>query len=175
MRANELVRVAVSARSRKSRTLSVGMLSSSLRHSLPSSTGVLPVFTTCFGPRTGWRRRDGCYLRSSLPSRNGVTLVTDPKPSDIFDANYPACRVLNLIGNKWTPIVLYCLSGSERDGLVERTVYRVVPPKTEYRLTEGGIRLHEPVAWSCRWAAANKRFLDEVLARRLRRSGPAAG
>src|SRR5438067_8316853 len=28
------------------------MESSSLRHSSPSSTGVLPVFTTCFGPRT---------------------------------------------------------------------------------------------------------------------------
>jgi|GEM_PF-419521 len=122
----------------------------------------------------------------------------DPKPSDIFDANYPACRVLNLIGNKWHRSSSTAFSGSvrrfselqhhipdiskkmliqvlrslERDGLVERTVYRVVPPKTEYRLTEGGIRLHEPVAWLCRWAAANKRFLDEVLARRLRRSGP---
>ena len=28
------------------------MASSSLRHSLPSSTGVLPVVTTYFGPRT---------------------------------------------------------------------------------------------------------------------------
>ena len=28
------------------------MQSSSLRHSVASSTGVLPVFTTCFGPRT---------------------------------------------------------------------------------------------------------------------------
>ena len=44
--------MAISARSRRSRTVSVGMASSSLRHSLPSSTGVLPVFTTCFGPRT---------------------------------------------------------------------------------------------------------------------------
>jgi len=110
----------------------------------------------------------------------------------MFDANCPAWRLLNLIGDKWTPIVLYCLSGGvqrfrelqhhipdlskkmliqvlrslERDELVERTVYWVVPPKTEYRLTEGGVRLDEPVAWLCRWAAVNKRFLDEVLARR---------
>jgi hypothetical protein len=42
----------MSARSRKSRKVSVGMLSISVRHSLPSWTGVLPVFTTCFGPRT---------------------------------------------------------------------------------------------------------------------------
>ena len=44
--------MAISARSRRSRTVSVGMLSISLRHSAASSTGVLPVFTTCFGPRT---------------------------------------------------------------------------------------------------------------------------
>ena len=44
--------MAISARSRRSRTVSVGMLSISCRHSSPSSTGVLPVFTTCFGPRT---------------------------------------------------------------------------------------------------------------------------
>ena len=44
--------MAISARSRRSRTVSVGMASSSLRHSLPSSTGVLPVVTTYFGPRT---------------------------------------------------------------------------------------------------------------------------
>ena len=29
----------------------VGIEASSLRHSLPSSTGVLPVLTTCLGPR----------------------------------------------------------------------------------------------------------------------------
>ena len=54
--------MAISARSRRSRTVSVGMASSSLRHSLPSSTGVLPVFTTCFGPRTA----DGRVCRHHL-------------------------------------------------------------------------------------------------------------
>jgi Chalcone isomerase-like len=33
-------------------TVSAGIASSNFRHSLPSSTGVLPVFTTCFGPLT---------------------------------------------------------------------------------------------------------------------------
>ena len=42
--------MAISARSRRSRNVSVGMLSSNLRHSSASSTGVLPVLTTCFGP-----------------------------------------------------------------------------------------------------------------------------
>ena len=30
--------------------------------------------------------------------------------SDVLDALYPVRRILNLIGDKWTPVVLYCLS-----------------------------------------------------------------
>jgi DNA-binding HxlR family transcriptional regulator len=118
-------------------------------------------------------------------------MVAKSKPSDIFDARYPARRILKLIGDKWTPIVLYCLSGGvrrfnelqhhipdiskkmliqvlrklEASGLVHRKVYPVVPPKTEYKLTEAGRRLHEPVALLCRWAAANTDLLDEIDAR----------
>ncbi len=116
--------------------------------------------------------------------------------SESFDARYPARRLLELIGDKWTPIVLYCLSGGvkrfnemqrqipdiskkmliqvlrslENDGLVERTVYPVVPPKTEYRLTEDGRRIHEPVASLCRWAADNASFLATVHGRRRERA-----
>jgi len=115
-------------------------------------------------------------------------MVAKTKPSDIFDARYPARRILKLIGDKWTPIVLYCLSGGvrrfnelqhhipdiskkmliqvlrklEASGLVNRKVYPVVPPKTEYTLTEAGRRLHEPVALLCRWAAANTALLDKT-------------
>jgi DNA-binding HxlR family transcriptional regulator len=115
-------------------------------------------------------------------------MVAKTKPSDIFDARYPARRILKLIGDKWTPIVLYCLSGGvrrfnelqhhipdiskkmliqvlrklEASGLVNRKVYPVVPPKTEYTLTEAGRRLHEPVALLCRWAAANTALLDKI-------------
>jgi DNA-binding HxlR family transcriptional regulator len=115
-------------------------------------------------------------------------MVAKTKPSDIFDARYPARRILKLIGDKWTPIVLYCLSGGvrrfnelqhhipdiskkmliqvlrklEASGLVNRKVYPVVPLKTEYTLTEAGRRLHEPVALLCRWAAANTALLDKI-------------
>jgi DNA-binding HxlR family transcriptional regulator len=116
--------------------------------------------------------------------------VVDSTPR--FAAQYPARRLLELVGDKWTPIVLYSLSGSvkrfgeiqrdipdiskkmliqvlralERTGLVERTVYAVVPPKTEYRLTADGRTLHAPVAALCDWASRNERFLDELHRRR---------
>lgn len=109
------------------------------------------------------------------------------------DIDFPARRILALIGDKWTTIVLYCLSlkevrrfnelqrqipeiskkmlvqtlrNLERDGLVDRKVYPQVPPKTEYRLTEDGHRLREPIAELCRWAFENKAFVTEILARR---------
>jgi DNA-binding HxlR family transcriptional regulator len=109
-----------------------------------------------------------------------------------FGPCYPARRLLELMGDKWTPVVLFCLSGSvmrfgeiqraipdiskkmliqvlralEAGGLVERTVYAVVPPKTEYRLTPDGQTLHGPVATLCEWAGRNEAFLDKVHRRR---------
>jgi DNA-binding HxlR family transcriptional regulator len=136
-------------------------------------------------------------MNSGFDSSQGLFSVpchlmgTRTKPSDIFDDRYPARRVLNLIGDKWTPIVLYCLSGGVRRfnemqhhipgiskkmliqvlrrlesfDLVARKVYPVVPPKTEYTLTATGRQLHEPVALLCRWAAANTALLDKIEAR----------
>ena len=115
----------------------------------------------------------------------------------IYDPRYPSRRVLDLIADKWTPIILYCLSGGTRrfselrhqipdiskkmliqvlrrledDGIVARKVYPIVPPKTEYRLTDLGRRIHEPVALICEWAAAHEADIDAVFRRRQRRAG----
>lgn len=56
------------------------------------------------------------------------------------------------------------LRAMERDGLVSRTVYPVVPPKVEYRLTALGEGLGEAFCGVWRWAEAN---LDAVQAARL--------
>ena len=108
--------------------------------------------------------------------------------AEVLDQRYPARRILDLIGSRWTPVVLYCLSQEvgrfnemqrripdiskkmlthtlrdlERKGLVERTVYPVVPPKTEYRLTPLGLKLREPISWLCEWAINNEAFLEEL-------------
>jgi DNA-binding HxlR family transcriptional regulator len=111
-----------------------------------------------------------------------------PEEPEVLDERYPARRILSLIADKWTPIVIYCLAsgtrrfgemqrrvpglskkmliqvlrGLECDGLVHREVFQVVPPKTEYRLTELGRRLHEPIALLCRWAAEHVHELEQV-------------
>lgn len=75
---------------------------------------------------------------------------------------------LDLIGGKWKPIIIYHLGRTDKmrysdirreipkitermltkqlrelesDGIVNRRVYPVVPPKVEYNLTEEGLRL----------------------------------
>lgn len=111
---------------------------------------------------------------------------------ETYGPKYPARRLLDLVGDRWTPIVLFSLDDSikrfseiqrdipdiskkmliqvlralESGGLVERKVYPVVPPKTEYRLTADGKKLHEPVAGFCIWASEHEAFLDKIHRRR---------
>jgi DNA-binding HxlR family transcriptional regulator len=86
--------------------------------------------------------------------------------------------VLDLLAEKWTAHVLYALAfgvkrhgelkreisgisqnmltrtlrNVERDGLVKRTVYHVVPPRVEYALTPLGQTLTELLKEVCTWA-----------------------
>ena len=134
----------------------------------------------------------GCLVPGMGPK---LWFVTDPKPPT-YDQRYPARQLLDLIADKWTPIILYCLSGGTRrfselqhqipdiskkmliqvlrrlesDGIVTRKVYPVVPPKTEYRLTPLGRRIHEPIAMLCQWAVENEKDLRAVMRKRDARS-----
>jgi DNA-binding HxlR family transcriptional regulator len=112
-----------------------------------------------------------------------------PQP-DALDVSFPTRRILAIVGDKWTTVVLYCLSirehrrfnelqkqipdiskkmliqtlrNLERDGLLERTVYQQVPPKTEYRLTDNGHKLREPIVWLCAWGVDNREFIDGII------------
>ncbi|MEL6381771.1 MAG: helix-turn-helix domain-containing protein [Cyanobacteria bacterium J06626_18] len=112
----------------------------------------------------------------------------DPSIPAVFGRNYPVRQLLQLISDAWTPIIFHCLSDGEKrfselqkqlpdiskkmltqvlrrlenDGLVHRTVYKVVPPKTEYRLTEQGQKLHEPITILCQWARSNESVIDSI-------------
>ena len=57
-----------------------------------------------------------------------------------------------------------CLRGLERDGLVKRTVYPVVPPHVEYELTPLGHSLTEPVIALGQWAQQHIGDIDAARA-----------
>jgi len=104
-----------------------------------------------------------------------VNLLTLP---NVFDADCPTRRVLDLIADKWTVLIITLLEdepkrfsqlqrsiggisqkmlaqtlrGLERDGLVTRTIYPEVPPRVEYTLTPLGRTLIEPIAAIRDWA-----------------------
>jgi DNA-binding HxlR family transcriptional regulator len=104
----------------------------------------------------------------------------------IHSQHCPVRRTLELIGDKWTPLVLYTLADGahrynellrrcdgisrkmlsqtlrrlQRDGLVRRTVYPEVPPHTEYALTDLGESLMSPLATLCSWGALHLPQID---------------
>ena len=112
----------------------------------------------------------------------------------VYNADYPSRRLFDLIGDKWTPIVLYVLGQGtqrygalqrrlpdvskkmltqtlralEQDGLLSRKVYPVVPPKVEYSLTKLGAVFLEPVTALCRWAHAHEPYLEKAHANRTK-------
>jgi DNA-binding HxlR family transcriptional regulator len=84
---------------------------------------------------------------------------------------------LRVIGGKWKPVIIYHLFGGtkrfgelrklvpdatqkmltqqlrelERDGVVARKIYRVIPPKVEYSLTSKGQTLRPAIHELCKW------------------------
>ncbi|MDR3618164.1 MAG: helix-turn-helix domain-containing protein [Paludisphaera borealis] len=112
----------------------------------------------------------------------------------VYNEDYPSRRLFDLIGDKWTPIILYVLGQGTRrygemqrhlpdiskkmltqtlraledGGLLRRTVYAEVPPKVEYDLTALGRIYLEPVTALCRWATEHSDDLDAVEANRLK-------
>ncbi|HTV83982.1 MAG TPA: helix-turn-helix domain-containing protein [Dyella sp.] len=114
----------------------------------------------------------------------------------VVDENCPPRRIHDVIGPKWTSMVMYVLSfGSlrtgalqralpgaskkmlfqtlrelEMDGLINRTVFQVVPPMVEYSLSELGQRFVEPLMALYEWAEKNSALLDELEQRQTART-----
>jgi DNA-binding PadR family transcriptional regulator len=58
----------------------------------------------------------------------------------------------------------------ERDGLIDRKVYPVVPPMVEYSLTPMGRLFVEPIEMLYAWAAKNDEALSKLRRRRKKRT-----
>ena len=100
---------------------------------------------------------------------------------NVFLADCPARLAVEIIADKWAVVVLYGLADKPRrhgdlarliggisskvlthtlrrlesSGLVARHVYAEAPPRVEYRLTELGRTLIDPIRMLAQWAEAN--------------------
>jgi DNA-binding HxlR family transcriptional regulator len=102
-------------------------------------------------------------------------------PTNVLDEHPYLRQALDLIADKWVVAVLYVLSGGtkrygelqreigeisqrmltrtlrdlERNGLITRKVYPVVPPMVEYSLTSLGETLNGVLKSVCDWSNQN--------------------
>jgi DNA-binding HxlR family transcriptional regulator len=96
-------------------------------------------------------------------------------------------EVLNRVGDKWSVLIVQLLAdgpkrfsdlrraiegisqrmltltlkGLERDGLVTRTVFPVIPMRVEYELTELGRTLRNPIQALAKWAQENREQIQQ--------------
>jgi DNA-binding HxlR family transcriptional regulator len=113
-------------------------------------------------------------------------------PLCVLDENCPLRQVFDLVGDRWSSSILFVighdvkrysdlqrqipgvskkmltqtLRNLERYGLVQRKVYAVVPPKTEYRLTPLGKSILKPISTLASWAVKNQKELKMIQTRK---------
>ena len=109
-----------------------------------------------------------------------------PLLGKVLSNECPSREILEHLTNKWSVLVLRCLSEGvhrfselkqriegisekmlaqtlkmlEQDGFILRTVYPVVPPKVEYQLTITGSQAAEKINYLIGWV---ERSLPEIL------------
>ena len=109
-------------------------------------------------------------------------------PIDILNEYCPSRKVMELIGDKWTLLTLNAIArginrhnallrevggisqkmlsqtlrGLERNGIVTRHVFPVVPPRVEYELTPLGESLNGPVVALGKWAQENYSLVEKA-------------
>lgn len=117
---------------------------------------------------------NNCYTHISVRTNMNKT-------ASLLDSHPHLRQALDLIADRWVVATLYALStgtkrygelqreigdisqrmltktlrGLERNGLVERKVYPVVPPKVEYSVTPLGKTLNQVLAALCEWSIEN--------------------
>jgi DNA-binding HxlR family transcriptional regulator len=110
----------------------------------------------------------------------------------------PVSNALSLVGGKWKIAIIYNLRNEpirfgqlkriltpitqqmltkqlremERDQLIVRTVYEVIPPKVEYSLTEFGQSFMPVLNSLCRWSTEYKDLMQTITDNRLSSEAP---
>src|SRR5436305_14842126 len=132
------------------------------------------------------RHMEVTIMVTATTAESGHESVAERQPASRRSMNEPGCTtiraVLARVGDKWSVFVITLLGEHtmrftelqrsiegisqrmltltlrqlERDGLVERVVYPVVPPRVEYSLTALGKTLIEPLVALAGWADAHR-------------------
>src|SRR5215470_16101876 len=123
------------------------------------------------------------------------------RKADLFNPNCPSRQVLDLIGSKWSMLLLCALYDSktrtgqlkrklqgisqkmltqtlremQQNGIVKRISYPEVPPRVEYELTELGHSLAELVVKMEQWIAKHHLIILKARKERLRTVKPDKG
>ena len=95
----------------------------------------------------------------ALQSREAIELIADKWRIPILHVLSPGPlrtgdlqRAMEEISSK---VLTQTLRGLERDGLIQRHIFSVVPPRVEYCLTPMGDSLLQPLRELCHWAKAH--------------------
>jgi DNA-binding HxlR family transcriptional regulator len=117
--------------------------------------------------------------------------MTARQPMRLESGDCRAREVLDLVADKWSLYVVSCLGagprrfselkrdidgisqrmltvtlrGLERDGILTRTVYEVMPPNVSYQLTAMGQSLLQATAPLLDWSRAHVPLIDTARAR----------
>ncbi len=117
----------------------------------------------------GLDRYDTAGLESQCAPRQALDLIADRWTMIVIKALADGIQRYGVlhreIGGISQKMLTQTLRSLERDGLVVRTVYPVVPPKVEYALTPLGQTLTEPLAAIATWA---ERHMHEIMQARRR-------
>jgi DNA-binding HxlR family transcriptional regulator len=119
------------------------------------------------------------------------------KSWQVMNEDCPLWQMFDLVGDRWSGIILFVIGDDvkrysdlqkqislvskkmltqtlrnlERDGLVQRKVYAVIPPKTEYRLTKLGKSILKPIRCLTDWAVKHQKDLRDIQGKRHKVDG----
>ena len=101
----------------------------------------------CEGARMTWPDRDACVALGVVSGKWVLSVLAEladgPRRYTELQARLPVVAGSMLTGTR---------RRMERDGIVAREVEPAIPPRVEYRLTELGETLREPLSALSRWA-----------------------
>lgn len=105
----------------------------------------------------------------ALQSRAAIEVISDkwriPIIHILRDGPLRTSEIQSAIADVSPKVLTQTLRGMERDGLLLREIFPVVPPRVEYSLTPMGKSLIKPLEELCHWAKGTIAERDAARAR----------